>query len=393
MLCRENEERLPLPTVVRRVNGLDDGSRLGLLQYSDRGVPPRLLAALFNVSLETVNALLRAERHTAFRVRTPRSRVMSGAALLELHDRLANSMNPSYWDRILCDLVREEIWKKVASTFPFKEFDAALHILTDIEGFGPYERLLRAISGGFHGAERNIRRLVRREFENMLEDRKEGSECITSGLLKRLRSRVGQKLRSGAISPRPLTEAEKELIDEVLQSLTEREEQIIRLRFGLSGDPLKSAEVAERIGVSKNRVGQLEARAMRRLRHPSRSRRLEHIFTPEKTVKRLEARVAELAEECERLRLSVGTLEGNAPFLQRSIVNTPVEELDLSARAYNGLKYRQIRTVGDLIQFSRDDMLAIKNVGRKTLAEIEAALAGLGVSLSQKPLPETQVTG
>ena len=67
----------------------------------------------------------------------------------------------------------------------------------------------------------------------------------------------------------------KDEISEVLETLTEREEKVIRLRFGLEdGKPRTLEEVGQMFGVTRERIRQIEAKALRKLRHPSRSRKL-----------------------------------------------------------------------------------------------------------------------
>ena len=68
----------------------------------------------------------------------------------------------------------------------------------------------------------------------------------------------------------------KDEIAEVLQTLTEREEKVIRLRFGLEdGKSRTLEEVGQMFGVTRERIRQIEAKALRKLRHPSRSRKLK----------------------------------------------------------------------------------------------------------------------
>ncbi len=68
----------------------------------------------------------------------------------------------------------------------------------------------------------------------------------------------------------------KEKIDEVLGTLTAREARILRLRFGLdSGVPFTLEEVGEKFGLTRERIRQIEGKALRRLRHPRRARQLK----------------------------------------------------------------------------------------------------------------------
>jgi RNA polymerase primary sigma factor len=67
----------------------------------------------------------------------------------------------------------------------------------------------------------------------------------------------------------------QERLDEVLSSLTEREEKVLRLRFGLGdGYPRTLEEVGSVFNVTRERVRQIEAKALRKMRHPTRSREL-----------------------------------------------------------------------------------------------------------------------
>ena len=68
----------------------------------------------------------------------------------------------------------------------------------------------------------------------------------------------------------------KEQLDEVLDTLTEREQKVLRLRFGLDDGRARTLEeVGKEFNVTRERIRQIEAKALRKLRHPSRSRKLK----------------------------------------------------------------------------------------------------------------------
>ena len=58
-----------------------------------------------------------------------------------------------------------------------------------------------------------------------------------------------------------------------------------------------------------------------------------------------------------------------------------IEELDLSVRAYNCLKRAGINTVAELVQRNQEDMMKVRNLGKKSLEDGEQKLLALGLSL------------
>ena len=83
---------------------------------------------------------------------------------------------------------------------------------------------------------------------------------------------------SNYVQPEALTieRALKDDINEVLSTLTEREAEIIQFRFGLNGrSPLSLKEIGDRYSLTKERIRQIEKKALRRLQHPKRAQYLE----------------------------------------------------------------------------------------------------------------------
>ena len=72
----------------------------------------------------------------------------------------------------------------------------------------------------------------------------------------------------------------REELSTALESLTERERQVVRLRFGLEDGRARTLEeVGKEFNVTRERIRQIEAKALRKLRHPSRSKRLKDFLT------------------------------------------------------------------------------------------------------------------
>ena len=66
------------------------------------------------------------------------------------------------------------------------------------------------------------------------------------------------------------------------------------------------------------------------------------------------------------------------------VLETTIEELDLSVRAFNCLKRAGVNTVGDLVNKSPEEMMKVRNLGKKSLEEVIAKLQSLGFDLSRE---------
>jgi DNA-directed RNA polymerase subunit alpha len=98
------------------------------------------------------------------------------------------------------------------------------------------------------------------------------------------------------------------------------------------------------------------------------------------TLRSLVSLVAEMSEEPQGLELGeLAVSSAGSPDL-----DLPIEELDLSERPRNCLKRAQVNTVGELLQKTVDDLLAITNFGQKSLDEVIAKLDERGLSLHSK---------
>jgi DNA-directed RNA polymerase subunit alpha len=63
----------------------------------------------------------------------------------------------------------------------------------------------------------------------------------------------------------------------------------------------------------------------------------------------------------------------------RKVLKTPLEDLDLSVRAFNCLKAAKINSLSELVQYEQEDLMKFRNFGQKSLAEIEQVLGERGL--------------
>jgi DNA-directed RNA polymerase subunit alpha len=83
------------------------------------------------------------------------------------------------------------------------------------------------------------------------------------------------------------------------------------------------------------------------------------------------------------LTVNVVSVNYNEPEVDNrdKVLEMTIEDLDLSVRAFNCLKRAGINTVGELAQKNQEDMMKVRNLGKKSLEEVEQKLQALGLSL------------
>ncbi|GEM_PF-3151604 len=161
----------------------------------------------------------------------------------------------------------------------------------------------------------------------------------------------------------------REVVGKILDTLTEREAKVIRMRFGIGGENSRTLEeVAKNFEVTRDRIRQIEGKALRKLRHPSRSHRLKPLFEP--FTIRIQAPVP----------INAAPVAPPAPIeLDRldHLVKS-VDELETSVRSANCLQNAGIRWVWELTERTEFEMLRTRHFGRKSLKELKVILDEMG---------------
>lgn len=175
---------------------------------------------------------------------------------------------------------------------------------------------------------------------------------------------------------------------ESLTELTEREQEVLKMRF-MSGMTLD--ECAAVMSVGRERIRQIEAKALRKLRHPMRFKRW-HLDTMDKAIEEAKER-SRLELENAVLRSKLKSLEVpeeefmNLPESARLPKPTDVDigEMELSVRSYNCLKRAMINNISDLEGMTVDDLMKVRNLGRKSMEEVIAKAKEWGIEIGAAP--------
>lgn len=177
---------------------------------------------------------------------------------------------------------------------------------------------------------------------------------------------------------------------EALDTLEEREKKVILKRFR---DRMTLAQVGEGMSITRERVRQIEAKALRKLRHPSRIKLMQGVSLVE--YNQLYAELNDLKllndELNNKLNKIVKDIENLPHILDLSRIindgefkNKPIEELNFSVRTYNSLTRAGVENLRDLLNMTELEVMGIRNLGRKSLNEIVQTLDDLGYKLKSQ---------
>ena len=173
-------------------------------------------------------------------------------------------------------------------------------------------------------------------------------------------------------------------IEQAFATLTEREVRIIRRRF----EDLQTLQgVGQEEGISRERVRQIEAKAIRKLRHPSRKKIFKAVPISEIQEQGIEYQKLSqeyelLAKAFEEITKTPASPEVLIPIAELAVtLQTPISELDLTVRSYNCLKRAGKETLRDIAEMTEDELLRVRNLGRKSAVEVVDCLKKYGLEL------------
>jgi len=204
----------------------------------------------------------------------------------------------------------------------------------------------------------------------------------------------------GELPKRDIVDADMPTLYAVLETITDRERTTITMRFGLGCEKMTKVAIGKSFNVTTARITQIEAKAIRKLQHESRAGKIKPLFY---TYEEMRAEIARRDEQINDLRndLSLARRENTElrernrelgenpadartfPNLQLTeILDSEIEQMDLSVRSYNGLKRASLRTVRDVVlRFNQDGLVKARLMGKRSIEEVASKLTEWGIPL------------
>ena len=171
--------------------------------------------------------------------------------------------------------------------------------------------------------------------------------------------------------------------------LDDRENEVIQMRYL---EKMTLEQVGRQYGVTRERIRQVEAHAIRKLRHPSLIRTYKYDFIPERTMKAFE-------ESCSNAIAVLEKFQDNAIKFQYEIsesdtepdvldkiddLSVSIDELDLTCRSRNVLLRAGVKNIRDLTMMTSKEITDLRNAGMFTLNEIRSKLHERGMRLADE---------
>lgn len=171
-------------------------------------------------------------------------------------------------------------------------------------------------------------------------------------------------------------------LEAAVADLTERQQKVLKCRYQ---NHMNLEDTGKEFGVTRERIRQVEAKALRMLRHP----RQRFCFDVDKMLSDL----CDAQTERDRLRLENVTLkdkleampkpepepEPEHPKEQKKLI--PIDNLELSVRSWNCLHRAGYRYISDLEGITEEKLMRVRNLGRKSMLEIESKLLEHGIEV------------
>jgi hypothetical protein len=214
---------------------------------------------------------------------------------------------------------------------------------------------------------------------NPKNKRKDVSVQRKSGV-KELFAKITPSINAEILSDNSIIQALKD----ISSPLTQQETLIIENRYFKKRKTLK--ELGTQLGLTRERIRQIEIRAINKLSHPFRVKLLqkkirEAIFRRETDLKSpLSKKITELQKELDELKKKVNIKK---PLEE---IDKPLSEIELSFRVVNCLSKTNIKTLRELANRTEAQMLNIRSLGKKTLFDLREILNSFGLDFKNRSI-------
>ena len=177
------------------------------------------------------------------------------------------------------------------------------------------------------------------------------------------------------------------IIEDVMhKALTEREDKVLQMRYewGLTLD-----QAGAELGITRERVRQIENKALRKLNYRAHLHELECV--PKKELMEAQSQAEHYKAQAEYLQAELDKIRNITPEQREeaeqkgTLLETTIAELDLSVRSYNCCKRVGINTLGDLCGKTFTEMTKVRNLGKRSLQEIESKMNEYGLRFKPEP--------
>lgn len=181
----------------------------------------------------------------------------------------------------------------------------------------------------------------------------------------------------------------EENLNEVLLTLTEREQKVLS---ELYKNNITLEECGKIFSVTRERIRQIQCKALRKLKHPSRIKYIKYgklsddYSNMKAKLYKLEKRVEEINQyimwACETFGVIGESIDRNSD-LPHYGCDRDIIEMELSVRSYNCLIRGGIKKIGDLEGLTDEDLLKIRNLGRRSMMEVIDKAAEYGIEIKR----------
>ena len=190
----------------------------------------------------------------------------------------------------------------------------------------------------------------------------------------------------------PIRQEDVDVVNKALNELSQRERDVIFRRFGVRGFQKSTLKaIGVEFGLSQERIRQIELKALRKSRHPSRlGWKIFFHSQLRQRVDDLSKIDSELRRELEKLFKRLSQLESDVKseeyiaihydFNTRKILASSIDEYEFSVRARNCLINEGVKTIRDIVVQTEQQIRATKNMGQGTFTEIRDFLSAHGLN-------------